>query len=193
MMILESMADRIQRLAMFEELNVSRVDLPASAIRLSGESVMELLSEVTGLMNDVGLVQSVLAGVAAQRSRREDGHSGLAAVHGHATPAALIQAITGSTRADANRQVRVGGALVGNAGVDGAGAAGGPGALAGDGVPAPASKPAWHEPLRRAVLDGALTTAQAVRSVADSANRWCATPHRRRKRSRRRGRWQRSS
>src|SRR6478735_11513831 len=44
MMILEAMVERIQRLAAFEELNVSRVDLPASAIGLSGDSVMELLS-----------------------------------------------------------------------------------------------------------------------------------------------------
>src|SRR5689334_5662976 len=112
MTILESMTERIQRLGAFEELKVDRAALPAAAVGLSGESVMLLLAEVAALMNDVGLVQSVLAGVAAQRSRREDGHSGLAAVHGHATPAGLIQSITGGTRADATRHVRVGGALL---------------------------------------------------------------------------------
>ena len=38
---------------------------------------------------------------AAQRSKRENGHSGLAAIQGHASPVALVQSITGGTRADA--------------------------------------------------------------------------------------------
>lgn len=152
MTILESMTERIQRLGAFEELKVDRAALPAAAVGLSGESVMLLLAEVAALMNDVGLVQSVLAGVAAQRSRREDGHSGLAAVHGHATPAGLIQSITGGTRADATRHVRVGGALL-----EGAEDLPRP-----DASPVePPAKPPWHEPLRRALLGGELTTAQA--------------------------------
>ena len=121
--------------------------LASSASGLSDESVMALVTDVAALASDVARVQAVLAGVVFQRSRREDGHSGLAAVHGHATPASLIQSITGGTRADANRQVRVGSALVEGAG----------GAAADTGAEEALRHVPWHDMLNRAFLDGRLT------------------------------------
>src|SRR3954469_14862579 len=87
MTAIEVMGERLGRLACCAELHVPFAELPASAAGLSDDSVFWALGEVAGLANDIAVLQSVLAGVAARRSRREDGHSGLAAVHGHATPA----------------------------------------------------------------------------------------------------------
>src|SRR5699024_5048229 len=112
MNIISAMGQRFERLASAAELNVEPAELPAAAMALSDESVMHLLRDLADLSNDVGRLQSVLAGVTAQRSRREQGHAGLAATEGHATATGLIQAITGGSRADADRHLRVGSSLL---------------------------------------------------------------------------------
>jgi len=154
MKILEAMSELVAQLAAYEELKVDAVDLPTTACRLSDESVLATMCAFAAIANHAGRAQAVLAGVAAHRSRRENGHSGLAAVHGHASPAALIQAITGGTKADAQRQVRVGTALLdGSLTAD----ADVPTELA---VMPSAKRLPWHEPLRLALLNGRLTSAQ---------------------------------
>ena len=94
MNILTAMRERLDRLAVFAELDVEPSSLPSGAAALSDASVLEVLREVTGIANDAERLQSVVAGVAAQRSKRENGHSGLAATQGHASPVALVQSIT---------------------------------------------------------------------------------------------------
>ncbi len=157
MNIITAMRERLDRLGSFVELDVMAADLPVSASGLSDASVMDVLRDLAGIANDAARMQSVLAGIAANRSRREDGHAGLAATHGHATPTALVQAITGGTRADAQRQVRIGQSLLEDAAAPVAGQ---------DEIAAAAPSPPWHEPLRRALLDGGITAAQhdAIRS-----------------------------
>ena len=154
MNILTSMRERLDRLTSCEELSVEASALPASALRLSDQSVIELLAEAAAIANDANRLKAVLAGVAARRSRREDGHSGLAATQGHATPAALVQAITGGTKADASRQVRVGTALLEDVSPE---AAAEEPAAASDGKPEALP---WHDPLRRALLDRMITSEQ---------------------------------
>ena len=110
--ILTLIGERVKRLAAFAELTVSTPELPSSVVGLSDASMIEVARELAGIAGDVARLQTLIAGVAAHRSRREDGHSGLAATQGHATPASWIQAITGGTKADATRQVRVGVALL---------------------------------------------------------------------------------
>ena len=107
MNILTAMRERLDLLAVFAELDVEPTDLPAGAAALSDASVLEVLRHVTAIANDAERLQSVIAGVAATGSRREQGHSGLAAGQGHASPAALIQSITGGSRADALRQLEL--------------------------------------------------------------------------------------
>lgn len=161
------MRERLDRVASCAELDVEAADLPSSAIHLTDDAVLAALADVAALANDASRLQALLAGVAAQRSRREDGRTGLAAVQGHATPASLIQAITGGTKADANRQVRVGTSLLESTQVlDGKRCEGEP-----DGADAPATNAhvairVWHEPLRAALLAGRVTAAQhdAIRS-----------------------------
>ncbi|HCM51436.1 MAG TPA: HNH endonuclease, partial [Microbacterium sp.] len=174
MNILTAMRERLDLLAVFAELDVEPTGLPAGAAALSDASVLEVLRHVTAIANDAERLQSVIAGVAATRSRREQGHSGLAAGQGHASPAALIQSITGGSRADALRQLRVGAALLDEGETSGAPAdAGSSGAHDHDGAPSPGADPSgtessdtaasrvpWHAPLRAALLEGRLTPSQ---------------------------------
>ncbi|WP_235008289.1 HNH endonuclease signature motif containing protein [Microbacterium timonense] len=173
MNILTDMRERLDRVATCEELDVDASELPVTAVRLSDSSLMELLADIAAIANDAERFQAVLAGVAAQRSARDRGHSGLAAVQGHATPASLIQAITGGTKAEANRHVRMGTALLqeldeatdavaaGGASTPGSdGASGGEGAEPGGVHPVPLAEMPWHAPLRSALLDGRITSAQ---------------------------------
>ena len=170
MNILTDIRERLDRLSECSELDVDASELLPGALQLSDSSLIELLADVAGLANGAERIQAVLAGVAAQRSARDRGHSGLAAVHGHATPASLIQSITGGTKADADRQVRVGTALLEELDTTTAAATtdsgDGPGAdgagEAGDGADTPpaAVELPWHAPLRTALLDGRLTSAQ---------------------------------
>ena len=170
MNILTAMRERLDLLAVFAELDVEPTDLPAGAAALSDASVLEVLRHVTAIANDAERLQSVIAGVAATGSRREQGHSGLAAGQGHAPPAALIQSITGGSRADALRQLRVGAALLDEGETSGAPAdAGSSGAHDHDGAPspdvdplsaAPSVREPWHAPLRAALLEGRLTPSQ---------------------------------
>ena len=180
MNILTDLQSRLHRLAAWSELDVDAETLPSSAARLSDASVLEILAEVGAIANDADRLQAVLAGVAATRSSRDRGQGGLAAGQGFSTPEKMIQSITGGTRADAVRQVRVGTSLVEGtdaappASVPGDGVAGVPGLPGsveglpgfGDeevgGVSAEASVRVvpWDEPLRRGFLEGWLTTAQ---------------------------------
>ncbi len=161
MNILTDLQGRLTRLAAWSELDVDAEALPASAARLSDSSVLEILAEVGAIANDADRLQAVIAGVAATRSSRDRGQGGLAAGQGFSTPEKMIQSITGGTRADAVRQVRVGTSLVGGldaappAPAPGVGVAGAPGF---DEVPVRVV--AWDEPLRRVLLEGRLTTAQ---------------------------------
>lgn len=159
MNILTAMRERLDRLAVFAELDVEPAGLPSGAAALSDASVLEVLREVTGIANDAERLQSVVAGVAAQRSKRENGHSGLAATQGHASPVALVQSITGGTRADALRQVRVGQSLLDGAAPDAGAASGAEQAPVTDDSP-DATRAPWHAPLQSALWAGRLTTAQ---------------------------------
>lgn len=155
--ILTVIGERVKRLAAFAELTVSTPELPSSVVGLSDASVIEVARELAGIAGDVARLQTLIAGVAAHRSRREDGHSGLAATQGHATPASWIQAITGGTKADATRQVRVGVALL-----EDVLAADGESTDRSDpvGSDAPTPSPVWHTALRDDLMGGRLTTVQ---------------------------------
>lgn len=164
-----SIGERLSRISTFAELRVPTRELPVAALRLSDASVLEISRDLAGIANDIARLQALLAGVAAHRSQRSAGRSGLAATQGHGTPASLIQAITGGTKADATRHVRVGAALLEEAlATDGAGTRAGVGggtdatgadASAADATGSPAE--ASHAGvLREALMAGRLTTPQ---------------------------------
>ncbi|MGX1700965.1 HNH endonuclease signature motif containing protein [Microbacterium sp. NPDC055357] len=153
MSFLEDLRDRVERLAVFAELDVATAELPASATQLSDSSVRDLLSEATGLIKQATTLQSILAGIASARSGRERGHKGFTQETGHRNAVEFIRDLTGTTRGEAIRAVKVGEALLDGAGVPG------DSTDAPDPDAAPAT-PSWHQPLSDALLGGLLSTAQ---------------------------------
>lgn len=152
------------RLAAVAELHVGARELPASVQHLGDEAVRALLDDVTGMLQGWQTLQAVLAGVISQRSARERGHGGTAATGGFRSPVQMIREVTGVSRAEAIRVVKVGASLMESAGdglaaggVDAEGAGGG-GDSGGD-EPLVCVRP-WFAPLGDALLDGRITQAQ---------------------------------
>ncbi|CAH0139052.1 MULTISPECIES: HNH endonuclease signature motif containing protein [unclassified Microbacterium] len=87
-------------------------ELPDRIESLADESVISVLREANEIVQAVEQMSLVASGVISRRSRREAGHSGLAQTHGHRNATSLIQDITGTSRADAVRQSRVGESLL---------------------------------------------------------------------------------
>lgn len=144
------LSDMKQRVNALESCGGTDVEGRAllDAIRvLSTDAVIDLVSIASAIKHDADRLIAVGAAVVAERSSRELGQSGAAAVRGHATPVSLVQSISGGTRADAVRAVRVGEALL-------------EGADALDVDSDVAAPPCWHDCLDRALLGGSLTSAQ---------------------------------
>jgi hypothetical protein len=166
MTVLESLRDAMERLAVFEDLDVDAGALPASALGLSDRSVRNALGEVTTLSRQVETLRTVLAGVASVRSGRERGHGGLVQGTGHRTPVEFIRDVTGMTRGEAIRTVKTGEALLqatlGVAGPDAPAAPEVPLPEPGSALPQPVAGPdhAWHHVLDQALLAGEISTAQ---------------------------------
>ncbi len=87
-------------------------DVQAVMLSASDAEVVSVLEEVAELGRVLERIGLVGAGVIGVRSRREAGHSGLAQRLGYRSPVALVQQLTGVTKGEAARQVRVGEALV---------------------------------------------------------------------------------
>lgn len=139
----------------------------ASMMLMTDAEIADILEETAGVAKQIEQIQILAAGVAAARSSRERGHSGFSQSRGHRSAASFVQSVTGSTKAEANRKVRVGEALLDDA--DDADDAAGADDATGDGNEAPASgddrqrRPdagPWFQPMRDALSDGRLTSAQ---------------------------------
>lgn len=137
---------------------------------------MRLMSLGSALVKAGERLQTIAAGVAASRSTRDAGHSGLAQSRGHRNAVSFLQELSGPSRASAAKQVRLGESLLEAVSVggtdssveattsaggldDGAGA-GGKGATPGEGGTGAVAAP-WHAPVDAALLAGGVTTAQA--------------------------------
>ena len=135
---------------------VDSVALPSTIAALDDEQVIDILAAVSALVKAAEPVRVAAAGVVAERSTRGRGHSGLAQVRGHRSPVSLVQQITGSTRGDAAKNVRLGESLL-----NAIPAAPEPGDVADPGeVAGVQAAPVWHHVLGDALLDGRLTSAQ---------------------------------
>lgn len=75
---------------------------------LSDSELTALLGDASSLRAEADRVVTAIAGVVSKRSERALGYAGLAQREGHRTPVAWIQAVTGVSRAEASRQVRMG-------------------------------------------------------------------------------------
>lgn len=156
MRFLEDMSLAIERLGVFAELDVPAAELPSSAVQLSDASVRDALGMVARLGKQVATLQAVLVGVAAARSGRDRVHGGLVQEGGHRNAVEFVRDVTGVTRGEAIRAVKVGEALLDGLGGDADAVSSG---VEPDATESP-TPPCWHEPLRVALLEGALTTAQ---------------------------------
>ncbi|MCR2826643.1 HNH endonuclease signature motif containing protein [Microbacterium sp. zg.Y909] len=153
MTFLTDFATRAQAVSGHRDLDVVPGELLAAVRALSDDDVLVVFEEATAVMGCLERLTVVTAAVIAERSAAP--HGGLAGTRGHRSPVALIQEITGGSRVDATRAVRVGASLLD----EGCGSR-----STGDGgederMPQAAIAP-WHAGLRQAMLAGAVTTAQ---------------------------------
>ncbi|MDQ4215488.1 HNH endonuclease signature motif containing protein [Microbacterium sp. ASV81] len=90
----------------------SASDVQVVIENLGDEEAVAVRREAGEVGRLIEQIQLISAGVIAQRSYRESGHSGLAQRLGHRSAVSLLQELGGVTKGDAARQVRVGEALV---------------------------------------------------------------------------------
>jgi hypothetical protein len=136
--------------------------LPSVLEGLDDESVVAMLAAATELVRAGEKVRIAASGVAAARSTRDAGHDGLAQKRGHRSPTSLIQEITGATRAEAAKHVRLGEALRTGAGLDAFDPmmdAAAPAEATAD-ASTPSGVEPWHAPLGLALLAGTIGSAQ---------------------------------
>ncbi|MFT4136663.1 DUF222 domain-containing protein [Microbacterium sp.] len=130
-------------------------DAAAAVSGLCDDDVAAVIRDAGALARAAERLGIVASGVAARRSTREAGHKGLAQKRGHRNTVSLVQELTGSTRADAAKHVRLGESLL---------EATTPGRPEDeDGAATPATEePAepWHAPLGQALLAGTVSSAQ---------------------------------
>jgi hypothetical protein len=152
-------SDLEQHLAVLREAfggDVDAAQLPAAIDGLADDAVIAVLAAATGLVRAGEKVRIAAAGVTAARSARDAGHNGLAQRRGHRSTTSLIQEITGATKAEAAKHVRLGESLRAVAGLDPVEAALDAAPTAAD----PVASPPWDAPLGRALLAGTIGSAQ---------------------------------
>ncbi|MBN9158936.1 HNH endonuclease signature motif containing protein [Microbacterium sp.] len=86
-------------------------DLVSAMDRLDDDHCVRAITAADALARFSERLRAVGAGTLAARSPRDAGHGGLAQSRGHRNAIALVQDLTGSSQAEAARQVRVGEAL----------------------------------------------------------------------------------
>lgn len=133
-----------------DAVTASGVPDAAAVSALPDDAVVALMRAGADLVRFGQGLQAVAAGVAASRSKPADGHGGLAQSRGHRSAVAMVQDVSGGSKADAARQVRIGQALL-------------------EAIPSSPSDAAaeadepvatWHDPLDRSLLDGTISAAQ---------------------------------
>jgi hypothetical protein len=136
----------------------TRVDEGGAALygRMTDEALMAEQPEIAAYRHQGELHAAWWAGEVARRSRRDLGHSGLAQKNGFATPEAMVQAETGSTRTDAARLVAVGTMMAETEAAD---------KLKVDEPSSSIAEIPWLAPVARAVAGGtiAVDAAEAIR------------------------------
>src|SRR5690606_11487399 len=92
--------------------DVCAENVQAAVARMDDADVVAVLAAAAEAGRHLEQVRLAAAGVIAPRSPRESGHSGLAQRRGHRSPVGLVQELTGATKGEAARQVRVGAELL---------------------------------------------------------------------------------
>jgi len=135
-------------------------DLVARAQDLSDARAVDAITATTALIHCAERIRTAATGVIAARSSRDAGQSGLAQSRGHRNAASLVQDLTGSSRTEASRQVRVGESLLASAPSGSSDAQDGSSRSDHDEPAGNRPVAPWHAGLDGALLDGRLTTAK---------------------------------
>lgn len=160
MAIITELREQLTAVAAVLGDDVTTAALAQAIESFDDEQVLALLSSSDALARGAERLRIAAAGVVAARSTRDAGHTGLAQSRGHSTPLSLLQEMTGVTRAEAQKQLRIGEAMheapaltADTPSTDTSSADADAPAEAG------AERP-WHAPLSDALLHGTLTAAQ---------------------------------
>ncbi|WP_308465704.1 DUF222 domain-containing protein [Rathayibacter soli] len=102
---------RVSDLLAAHELPDVADSVPTLVSRFDDDGVQSLVAAAAAMRSEADAIIAAGAGVIASRSDRELGYSGLAARLGQRSPVDLVQSITGSSRVEAARQVRLGEAM----------------------------------------------------------------------------------
>lgn len=138
---------------------VNAEDLTAVVSSLEDDAVCELAEIAAQAARMVQQVALSANGVIATRSTRDAGHSGLAQARGHRNAVAFVQHVSGVSRREAVRQVRVGEALVEAEEIERQ-VLNAPDNSEVTPTEAPVIIRPWHAPLGSALRNGSLSTAQ---------------------------------
>ena len=130
---------------------------------LDDDGVVAVIAQTTAIVRSVENLRIVASGVAGARSTREHGHDGLTQKRGHRNAVTFVQEITGASRAEAAKTIRLGESMLETASAEGADTGGADAGGAGTGG-ADAERPVpalpWHAPLSAAQLAGTLSATQ---------------------------------
>lgn len=130
----------------------------AAMVGMTDAEVVAVLEESAAVVRHAEQLRIIAARVIATRSTRDAGHSGLSQSRGHRNPVSLVQEITGSTRVEAARQVRVGEAMLGEVVLGGAIADSAPERV--EASSSPVAPPDWRQPLKDALRAGRISSSQ---------------------------------
>lgn len=92
--------------------DIDAAKVPAAVNELSDLDVERVIRAATVLVQRAECVRIAGSGAVAARSSRDAGHGGMAQKRGHRNAVSLIQDLTGTTRTDATKQVRLGESLL---------------------------------------------------------------------------------
>ena len=146
-------------------------DLPAAVDALSDDDAITLMAHGAALANSANQLCAVGGAVIARRSERHAGTDGVAQSRGHRNAVAFVQELTGATRSDAAKHLRVGESLLQvlpPSTVDAAPTSEDDDETSGS---TPSPPPPWDDCLSRALFSGTLTATQH-----DAIRRGLGTP-----------------
>ena len=135
-------------------------ELPGSIEALDDASTVELMSLSGELAAFADQLCAVGAAVIARRSERSAGVTGVAQSRGHRNAVSFVQELTGTTRAEAAKHVRVGESLLEHEPTSAVPQAESDEPPGSQQTTTDLPRPPWHACLSRAVFTGALTSAQ---------------------------------
>jgi hypothetical protein len=94
-----------------DENGADRPSLVQQITALDDDALAQLMSDAAHGRAEFDTIITVAAGVAAKRSEWSQGQAGLAQRNGHRNAVRFVQSVTGASRGEAARQVRLGGAM----------------------------------------------------------------------------------